>query len=366
MRTPILAVVALVFGLAAAYGTWHYISTSKPADPEHDVVVVKRDLKEDIQPNVELNQNMFEVIKMKQSQIGDPKENGYVIQGVANRDMVALTSNKRRSKVKLPRGKPILYDLQTAEAGAFGIQSQLAKGEIAYVVQTNQYRGGSGLLRPGMKVDVVVSFKDPNTGDAKVAVMFENIDVLAVNLFEGATPENQPVIPDRAVLRLKYDEMLRLQYFETSCSATVSLNMRSSFTEEVVAGRGFDPKGDRLISPPKQVQPSNGSVPAPGGGNSGGSAAITPEPTQPTPPGTKVVDMGLSIYDGQSVRYFPNPVTVEVAPSDRQPPKPMVPKSPSIDGKKPSEPDKKDDTKKDEPKKDDVKGGEAPKGGANK
>jgi Flp pilus assembly protein CpaB len=367
MRTPILAVVALVFGLAAAYGTWHYISTSKPADPEHDVVVVKESLKTDIQPNEELNANMFEVKKMKQTQIGDPKENGLVIQGVAGRDLVALTTNKRRSKVKLTRGKPILFDLQTVEQGAFGIQSQLAEGETAYVVQTNQYKGGSGLLRPGMKVDVVVSFKDPNTGDPKVAVMFENVDVLAVNLYENTPPENAALIPDRAVLRMNYEQMLRLSYFENSCNATVSLNIRSGLTTKTIVGQQFDPKNERLFSPPKK-EVARQDVPSTQGGNDsnpGSTPATVPTaPETPMGPNRKTIDKGITFYDGTTSKHIPNPVIIELPPTGV-----VKPPAPGIDKGGPGyqvQPEKKDDTKKDEPKKDDTKGGEAPKGGTGK
>jgi len=367
MRTPILAVVALVFGLAAAYGTWHYISNKTPNDPEFDVVVVKESLKEDIQPNTELNAAMFEVKKMKQSQIGDPKENGLVINGTANRDMVALTSNKRRSKVKLARGKPILFDLQTVEQGAFGIQSQLAANEVAYVVQTNQYKGGSGLLRPGMKVDVVVSFKDPNSGDPKTAVMFEAIDVLAINVFENNPPENQALIPDRAVLRLSYDQMLRLSYFETSCNAQVSLNMRSSSTKDNVLGKTFDPKTERLFAPKKEEQRIEGAQGQAGSNNQGQQQGTAEQPSQPVGPDSELVDLGITFYDGNSAKHESYMVKRDKAPSK----KPVsTPPAPGIDSdKKPltipgvgSEPEKKDDTK----KKDDVKGGEAPKGSGGK
>lgn len=348
MRTPILAVLALVFGLAAAYGVWHYMSANKPNDPEHPVVIVKvqdaaNPAKSDIQPNTPLTANMFEVVMKKQSQIGEMKEQ-LVLGNVQGRDLEALC--KRRSRTKLKAGQPILFELQTVEPGAMGIEQTLKPGEVAVTVQGNINEFGGGHLKPGMTVDVIAKFKDPNNQKDRVVLLFKEIDVLAVAAFEQTPADNQPMVPDRVLLRMTYPQSLRMSYFKSV--GTISLLLRSRDTKEVSQAT-YDPDSDPILADTKKESgKTSGEQPSPAGTPQSPSQ---PQPQSPssTPEDNKPYrirkDYPLNIFDGAGVRTFSRIVEEEVVPT--------VKGAAGAAGKK-DEP-KKDEPKKEEPKKDEPK-----------
>jgi Flp pilus assembly protein CpaB len=272
MRTPILAVVALVFGLAAAYGTWSYIASQKKEDPLVKVWVPA----EDIPANTVLakqwptgpnkGKDMFVLKEIESSKLGDQRERMIRDEGDKSKGMdIDTLTNKRKSRVPLKKDKPIMLDADTDDIGAIGIQTKLKKGEQAVTVGTDLQRGGSGLLRPGMFVDVVCRYRDPNSQEEKVAVLYQDIEVLAINSIEGQPPENQPLNPDRVVLRMpNTQQAMRMTYFNGVGSITLLMPHRDpTEPRENIGKQVFDPKSDPLFDPIKVVKQQDTPAPAP-------------------------------------------------------------------------------------------------------
>jgi Flp pilus assembly protein CpaB len=127
----------------------------------------------------------------------------------------------------------------------------LPESLMLYSVQCNQY--GGGRLRPGMRVDVVGSWLDKNR-DPKVEVLMENI-LLAHAAYGRSVADGQPYTPDKMTIAITPDQVKLLTDIENK-SGTISLNVRSGLTIKNVVGQQFDPKNERLFSPPKKVQES--------------------------------------------------------------------------------------------------------------
>jgi RNA polymerase sigma factor (sigma-70 family) len=98
------------------------------------------------------------------------------------------------------------------------LKSLLKENESAYQVKIIQPMGVTLVL--GGRVDVLVDIRDPNTntGERKSAVIFENIEILAIRYEKGDM---------FVVLRLQYDQMLRLSYYENSTDGKVTLIQRA-------------------------------------------------------------------------------------------------------------------------------------------
>lgn len=300
MRTPVLAVMALALGLAAAGGTYYYITTSKPQDPEFDVVVAK----EDVKANTILKKDLFVVVKKKKSELGENFER-YVREGEKTEgiNMDALTTN-RRSRNEIKKGRAIHLDADTDDTGPQGLQSKLKEGEWAFTVQTNPNDALAGLLRPGMLVDIIVNFKDPNTKEDRVVILFENpIEILAVNMFESAPPENQPMPPERVTLRMKsHQDAMRLKYFRDFSKVSLALPHKPGEDAKPRFGlheREYAPKKDPIFAsttPPEKEETPEPAPPSPSSPN--GKKPIDNKPSEPD---ILIVDRTLRIFDGVGV-----------------------------------------------------------------
>ncbi len=206
-KTPLL--VALVLGLTAGAFAWLGIMKEK-SDARRGwnlvpVVVAGQDISEGTVVT-------FDMIQQRQV----PEQ--FVTSSVVKPDSASYVANQK-ILVPVQAGDPLLWTQFETTKAAERLSTKVQKKARAITIDAGKTTAVGGWVRPNDHVDVIGTFKDPQTNESVAVTLLQNVIVLATGKITGTTnvnliPENQReynsvsllVIPEEAeILTLATD-----------------------------------------------------------------------------------------------------------------------------------------------------------------
>ncbi|RMG35833.1 MAG: Flp pilus assembly protein CpaB [Planctomycetota bacterium] len=240
----LLIVVAIGCGLLAMLGYQEALSNSRPAEPMGEMLIATAE----IRPGTPLNDSNTAFKRVPLSAIPEgavTKKEEY-----ENRALMA-TAVPGETIMKAKLGEP----------GVFGVASDIPPGMRLISVEVDATMSAGGLLQPGNRVDVMVTFQSPNKRvGTEVLTVLEDIEVIAVdNRLEATTDEKGAkgkvisllVTPEQA-MELKRAETMGRLHIMMRRPGDQTRNKHRSFAErleewerEKLGGIGDVPAGAR-------------------------------------------------------------------------------------------------------------------------
>ncbi|AMV17134.1 Flp pilus assembly protein CpaB [Planctomyces sp. SH-PL14] len=234
-KALMLLAVALVCGLVAMMGVQQAMSGAKPGQIEtRKVFVAAHDLK----PGVPLTKD--DVVLKEMSAAAAP------------RDAISLPEHyeERALKVAVLAGDVINQKKLHEKGQGYGTSNQIPKGMRVMTIQADSSISHSGMLNPGDKVDVYVTFKKTaaksgaaaRTTKMETKVLLEACEVFAC---ESKTQQNGVDAKDAKKESIKNVSLLltpeQVPYVKLAqAKGTLSLFMRNPLDDEVVNAKRVD------------------------------------------------------------------------------------------------------------------------------
>lgn len=182
LRTVLIGVFALVFGVAAAVGVYA-ISRARSAWQQVEMarVIV---LKENVPRGQSLTADMIDERNW-------PKES--VPEGVVADIASAID---RTVLIPMTKGEPLLESKLATRGAGRGLAAIIPPGMRAVTIQVpNISTGVAGFILPGNKVDVLMTVSNPGfddpTGGGSTITLLQNVEILAVDQRIEAPQENK-------------------------------------------------------------------------------------------------------------------------------------------------------------------------------
>jgi pilus assembly protein CpaB len=182
LRTLIIGMLAMVFGLSAAMGVYLVVSqqSTRTAKAETTPIVF-------VTKNVSRGTSLSEEVLTLRDW---PKE--LVPEGAISKLEDAL---ERSVSISLLAGEPILETKLAALGSGRGMAALIPPGMRAVTIQTpNVATGMAGFILPGDTVDVLVTLsysgQDDVTGGSGTLTLLQNVEILAVDQRIDAPTEN--------------------------------------------------------------------------------------------------------------------------------------------------------------------------------
>lgn len=166
-QSLMLLVVAVGCGLVAMLGVKQAIS-QKPADVEEMAQVLSAAA--EIQPGERLNDLNTKFVQIS-------------VKSVPEGAVLAMTDVEERSlKVPVMPGDWILRSKLT-EKGQIGAEASIPPGMATVTIPVDATTSHSGMLRPGHRIDLLLTFIDPSSGtnQQKTITVLEFVEVFAVD-----------------------------------------------------------------------------------------------------------------------------------------------------------------------------------------
>ena len=225
-KALMLLAVALVCGLVAMMGVQQAMSGNKSGQLEtRKVFVAAKDLK----PGVPLTK---EDVVLKE-----------MAAAAAPRDAITLPEQyeERALKVAVLAGDVINQKKLHEKGQGYGTSTQIPKGMRVMTITADTTTTHSGMLNPGDRVDVFVTFKKGNGKKMETKVLLEAVDVFAT---EAKTRENT-VEKDSKEKTIKSVSLLltpeQVPYVKLAqAKGTLSLMLRNPLDDEVVNTKRVD------------------------------------------------------------------------------------------------------------------------------
>src|SRR5437773_7612911 len=247
-RLKIALIVAVFFGLIAAYGIYNFLSQQREAAEalktatENIVVAAK-----DIPSGSTINENMVKDGTVKIV----PWPKGSVPAG-------AFTSIEKvtgkTNKVKVLAGEPLL-ESRLAGEGA-GLTVRLEPGKRAMAVRVDEIIGVSGFLVPDDRVDVIITTVPAGTQNDRVSkIVLQNMRVLSVAQ-NVEQKDGKPQLARSITLEVTSEESEKLSL--ASQEGQVVLALRALGDDSLAQTRGSN-KRDLLAI----VTPAKGGISRP-------------------------------------------------------------------------------------------------------
>jgi len=227
-KTPL--VVALVLGLLAGVVAYSAIK-KKEADVRRGwnlvpVVVAAVDISEGTVVS-------FDMI----SQRSVPEQ--FVTSSVVKPDSASYVVNQK-VLVPVQAGDPLLWSQFETTKAAERLSTKVQKKARAITIEASKTTAVGGWVRPNDHVDVIGTFKDPQTNESVAVTLLQNVIVLATGKITGTTnvnliPENQReyttvsllVIPEEAEIMVLATEL-----------GSLVLSLRNEDDVDVIEERG--------------------------------------------------------------------------------------------------------------------------------
>jgi pilus assembly protein CpaB len=227
-KTPL--VVALVLGLLAGVIAYSAIK-KKEADVRRGwnlvpVVVAAQDIPEGTVIT-------FEMI----SQRSVPEQ--FVTSSVVRPDSASYVVNQK-VLVALQAGDPLLWSQFETTKAAERLSTKVQKKARAITIEAKATTAVGGWIRPNDKVDIIGSFRDPQTDENVAVTLLQNIIVVATGKITGTTnvnliPEGQReynhvslmVLPEEAEILVLAQEL-----------GTLTLSLRNEDDVDLIEERG--------------------------------------------------------------------------------------------------------------------------------
>ncbi|MGE5306528.1 MAG: Flp pilus assembly protein CpaB [Alphaproteobacteria bacterium] len=253
-RLKIALVVAVFFGLIAAYGIYNFLSQQRRAaealrTATQDVVVAAQD----IAAGTTINEELIKKGAIKTT--AWPK---------ASIPMGAFSSPKqvigKTNRVKIIANEPIL-ESRLAGEGA-GLTVRLEAGKRAVAVRVDEIIGVSGFIVPDDRVDVIVTTTPPGAGgqENRIAkIVLQNKRVLSVAQ-STEQKEGKPQLARSITLEVTPEEAEKLSL--ASQEGQIALALRGLGDDSQANTAGIR-KGDLLATVAVKKTPSGTVVRAP-------------------------------------------------------------------------------------------------------
>ncbi len=243
-------VLAVVAGLVATVGIHKYVTfkTTVVKKPMTNVVVAAAE----ISPGTALSSNLVKTVAW-------PRE--LAPEGALDR---YETVKERVVIVPLSKGEPILMTKLAPEGTAAGLSGLLSDGKRAMSVRVDDVSGNAGFLKPGDRVDVLMSIQMPSDNEQHFSkTILQNIAVLSSGqIWEQQQKDQKPVIVKTVTLEVAPDEAEILNL--ASNQGKIRLALRSRNNLEVAHTRGV--LTSQLVSAPTpQARPAPVAAIAPKG-----------------------------------------------------------------------------------------------------
>lgn len=183
LRTVLIVVFAVVFGLAAAVGVY---LVERPPQPEGPVI--------EMVPVLVAKMNVPRGHSLTADLIAQKKWPKDVVPEGALSEVQSAVD--RTAIVPIASGEPLLDGKLAPRGAGRGLAAIIPPGMRAYTIQTpNIATGVAGFILPGNKVDVLLtvtnaSFDDP-TGGGSTVTLLQNVEILAVDQRITAPEENK-------------------------------------------------------------------------------------------------------------------------------------------------------------------------------
>ncbi|MFA6810709.1 MAG: Flp pilus assembly protein CpaB [Desulfoplanes sp.] len=126
-----------------------------------------------------------------------------------------------------------------------GVSAVLATGKRAVSVKGNKVMGLSGFIRPGNRVDVLVTMKDPKTKKNKTKLVMNNVPVLATGTQIERTTDGKPAPVDVYTLEVTPEEAEKLALVSTLGNLQFALRNIKDTDEVYTSGTNIS---DALLS----------------------------------------------------------------------------------------------------------------------
>jgi pilus assembly protein CpaB len=222
--------IALTLGLLAGIIAWSAIK-KKEADVRHGwnlvpVVVAAQDIPEGTTIDLELI-----------SQRSVPEQ--FVTSSVVKPDSVTYVVGQK-VLVALQAGDPLLWSQFETTRAAERLSTKVQKKARALTIEARPASSVGGWVRPNDHVDVIGTFRDPQTDESVAVTLLQNVIVVATGKLTGTTnvnliPENQRdyntitlmVIPEEAEILTLAAEL-----------GTLTLSLRNEEDVDIIEERG--------------------------------------------------------------------------------------------------------------------------------
>lgn len=168
LRLNIILLLAIIFGVMAAFAVYKYLNNVKAAYVKQGNFVEVAVAAQYIPPKTQLNPQMFTMQEIPSKYVNDDAEV----------DPQALTG--KLAKTPIFKGEQILRSKMAGDNDASeGLAFIIPEGQRAMTVAVNEVSGIAGLIKPGDRVDVLVTF-DAND-QTMTSLILQNVKVLATD-----------------------------------------------------------------------------------------------------------------------------------------------------------------------------------------
>lgn len=227
-KTPL--VVALVLGLLAGIVAWSAIK-KKEADVRRGwnlvpVVVAAQDVPEGTVIS-------FDMI----SQRSVPEQ--FVTSSVVKPDSASYVVNQK-VLVPLQSGDPLLWSQFETTKAAERLSTKVQKKGRAITIEAKSTTAVGGWIRPNDHVDVIGTFRDPQTDENVAVTLLQNVIVLATGKITGTTnvnliPEGQRNYSDISLLVIPEEAEILVLAQELG---NLTLSLRNEDDVDIIEERG--------------------------------------------------------------------------------------------------------------------------------
>ena len=223
MRNKLILILAILFGLAAAFGVFKYLDNVKASyrsSGNFKQVVVPKQI---IAPKTMITNQMVSIKEI-------PVE---LIQPNTAMELNEVVG--KISRTELYAEEPVLLSrLHKDNDLEGGLALTIPKGQRALSVAVDDVTGVAGLLRPGDHVDIIATFDSEAEKTTLSSLLLQNIMVLAVGQsLDGVQKGEQKVNTQTVTLSVKPDEATPLTL--ASERGSVRLMLRSPKDEDTVS-----------------------------------------------------------------------------------------------------------------------------------
>lgn len=177
-KTPLIAALAL--GFIAFIISWQAINSERERvrsgwDPV-TVVVASRDIPEGTPITVDIVSSR-------------PVPEQFVTSSVVKPESINIVLNQR-VLVPLQKGDPLLWTQFANSRASEKLSTKVEKRARAITIDAGKITAVGGWVRPNDHVDVIGTFKDPQTNESVAVTLLQNVIVLATGKITGNTNVN--------------------------------------------------------------------------------------------------------------------------------------------------------------------------------
>jgi len=227
MKLPkgaIYIVLAVVAGLVATVSIHQYVvkRTQVAEKPVAQVMVAAVD----IAPGMALTPTVLKTVSWPQELV--PPGAPATYEAIKERVVI----------VPISKGEPLLMSKLAPEGTAAGLGGLLSDGKRAMTVRVDDVSGLAGFIKPGDRVDVLMSITVPNQTEEQFSkIILQNIGVLSSGqIWEQQQKDQKPVIVNTVTLEVLPDQGEILNLASTQGKIRLALRSRNNLETTQTSG----------------------------------------------------------------------------------------------------------------------------------